>query len=151
MKYNIRLVRDNEETILDSLFARLIKNDKCYDLNIKDNLTMSGFFSKRVKDEDSIIFVAVVEDEIVGYIYGYVQNDNKIKIELEAYIDSLFVDEEYRKQGIGNNLINKFIEEAKYRGVKYIYVENKVDNEIARFLYEKLDFNIFIENRRKEI
>lgn len=151
MKYNIREIKDNEDTLLDSLFAKLLQTDKLYDSNIKENLTMRGFFAKRVNDEDAIIFVAEVDETVVGYIYGYVQSDNKIKIELEAYIESLFVEEEYRNQGIGQSLINSFIVSAKKRGVKYIFIENKMANETARFLYEKLNFNIFIENRRKEI
>lgn len=151
MKYNIRTIKEDEDTLLDNLFAKLLQSEKLYDSNIKDNLTINGFFKKRINDKDTIILVVDVDNKIVGYIYGYVHSDNKIKIELESYIESLFVEEEYRKQGIGQELLNRFIEESKNRGVKYIFIENKVGNETAQFLYKKLNFNIFIENRRKEI
>lgn len=151
MRYNIRTIREDEDTLLDILFAKLLQSERLYDTNIKDNLTINGFFKKRTNDKDAILLVADVDNKIVGYIYGYVHSDNKIKIELESYIESLFVEEEYRNQGIGQELLNRFIEESKDRGVKYIFIENKVGNETAQFLYKKLNFNIFIENRRKEI
>lgn len=147
----IEKASDNECSILDNLFAMLLISDKEYDCNIKDGLTMNGFFSKRIKDEDSIILVAKIDNNIVGYIYGYIRSDNKIKKELESYIESLFIIEEYRNKGIGTTLINKFIDECKSKNVKYIFIENKEKNESAKFLYNRLGFQIFIETRRKEI
>ena len=90
-------------------------------------------------------------NEIIGYIYGYVRSDNCIKIELESYIDSLFVEENYRYQKVGTTLLNLFVEESRRRNVKYILIDNKQANKHAKEVYEKLGFNIFIESRRKEI
>ena len=137
---------------LDFLFSKLLNDDKTnYDSNIKDGLTMNGFFSKRINLEDTILFVARYNNEIIGYIYGYVRSDNCIKIELESYVDSLFVEEKYRYQKIGTTLLNMFIEESKRRKVKYVLIDNKFANKHAKEVYEKLGFNIFIESRRKEI
>lgn len=137
---------------LDFLFSKLLKDDKTnYDSNIKDGLTMNGFFSKRINLEDTILFVARCDNEIIGYIYGYVRSDNCIKIELESYIDSLFVEENYRYQKVGTTLLNLFVEESRRRNVKYILIDNKQANKHAKEVYEKLGFNIFIESRRKEI
>lgn len=137
---------------IDLLFAKLLKDDKeNYDNNIKDNLTMRGFFYKRIKLSDSIIFVARYNGDIIGYIYGFVKSDNNVKIELESYVDSLYIEEDYRYQGIGTALLNLFIEEAKKRNVKYVFIDNKRANAHAKEVYEKMGFNIFIESRRKEI
>lgn len=151
MIFKIRKATYKDSDVLDSLFAKLIENEQIYDDNIKDNLTMKGFFSKRINEEENIILVVEDNDNIVGYIYGYIRADNKIKKELEAYIESLFIIKEYRNQGLATNLINKFIEEAKKLNTKYIFIENKKDNIVAKKLYDKLNFNNFIEHRRKEI
>lgn len=151
MKYQIREAFDNDNLILDNLFAKLIETDREYDSNVKVDLTMKGFFKNRISDIDSIVLVAYIDEQVIGYIYGYVRSDNKIKIELEAYIESLFVIEEYRNQGVATSLINKFIEESKKRNVNYLFIENKVNNESAKKLYSKLHFSNFIECRRKEI
>lgn len=151
MIFKIRKAAYKDSDVLDSLFAKLIENEQIYDDNIKDNLTMKGFFSKRINEEENIILVVEDNDSIVGYIYGYIRADNKIKKELEAYIESLFIIKEYRNQGLATSLINKFIEEAKKLNTKYIFIENKKDNIVAKKLYDKLNFNNFIEHRRKEI
>lgn len=151
MKYKIRVANENDCEVLNFLFARLLENDRLYDSNIKEELTMKGFFNKRILELDSIILVAIIDDLVVGYIYGYIRRDNKIKIELEAYIESLYVVKEYRNNGIGTELISKLIENVKKQGVKYLFIENKVTNESAKRIYSKLNFDLFIENRRKEI
>ena len=64
---------------LDFLFSKLLKDDKTnYDSNIKDGLTMNGFFSKRINLEDTILFVARCDNEIIGYIYGYVRSETEL-------------------------------------------------------------------------
>ena len=151
MKYKIRVANENDCEVLNFLFARLLENDRLYDSNIKEELTMKGFFNKRILELDSIILVAIIDDLVVGYIYGYIRRDNKIKIELEAYIESLYVVKEYRNNGIGTELISKLIENVKKQGVKYLFIENKVTNESPKRIYSKLNFDLFIENRRKEI
>ena len=125
----IRKAMKEDANILNSLFAKLIENErKYYDENIKENLTMNGFFEKRIDEGNEIIFVAEEKSKILGYIYGYINVDNKIKKELEANIDSLFVIEEQRNKKIGTNLINKFIEEVKNKNCKYILIDNKYLN-----------------------
>ena len=136
---------------LDMMFAKLLEIDKIYDDNLKSGLTMQGFFSKRIMDEDVIAFVAFDNDNIIGYVFGYIQKDNKVKVELEAYIESIYIEESKRKTGIGTKLIEQFELEAQNRGVKYIFIDNKVNNLVAHNLYSNLGYNLFIESRRKEI
>ena len=136
---------------LDMMFAKLLEIDKIYDDNLKSGLTMHGFFSKRIMDEDVIAFVAFDNDNIIGYVFGYIQKDNKVKVELEAYIESIYIEESKRKTGIGTKLIEQFELEAQNRGVKYIFIDNKVNNLVAHNLYSNLGYNLFIESRRKEI
>lgn len=148
----IRKAKSEDSNALDSLFAKLLENDRLnYDENIKQDLTMSGFFEKRIDRENEIILLAEKSKEIIAYIYGYINADNNIKVKLEANIDSLFVKEEYRNKKIGTSLINKFIEEVKNRNCKYIFIDNKYLNKKAARLYNNLGFNVFIESRRKEI
>lgn len=79
MIFKIRKATYKDSDVLDSLFAKLIENEQIYDDNIQDNLTMKGFFSKRINEEGNIILVVEDNDNIVGYIYGYIRADNKIK------------------------------------------------------------------------
>ena len=95
--------------------------------------------------------MALIDNKIVGYVYCIVDNDNKITKETEAKIESIYVDLEYRNKGIGTKLINEIISLLKEKNVKYIFIENLVENQNSKYLYEKLGFKIFREDRRKEL
>ena len=137
---------------LNKMFASLLEYQRInFDENIKSGLTMSSFFDKRIDSKDEVIYVAKVDKKTVGYIYGYIDSDNKIKKELEAKIESIYVEEDFRNNQIGRQLIEKFIERAKESGVRYITIEQMYMNERAKYLYDKLGFTMFIETRRKEI
>ena len=151
MNVIIRSAFKDEVDILDKMFAKLLDMDRSHDANLKSGLTMQGFFSKRIDDENSIFLVAVADSKIVGYLYGYIQDDNKVKQELESYIESIYIEEEYRTQGIGTMLIEHFELEVKERDVKYIFIDNKVNNIVARNLYSHLNYDLFIESRRKKL
>jgi ribosomal protein S18 acetylase RimI-like enzyme len=137
---------------LNRMFASLLEYQRInFDKNIKCGLTMNSFFDKRIGITDTVIYVAKIGDKTVGYIYGYIDSDNKIKKYLEAKIESIYVEEDFRNKQIGKQLIEKFIEKVKAVGVKYITIEQMYMNQRAKYLYDKLGFSIFIETRRKEI
>lgn len=149
------IIRDaiiNDCNILNNLFEKLLKYEQnLFDENIKQDVKITSFFDKKINDSDCIILVATIDDIVVGYIYGYIDSDNKIKKEKEALINSIYIEEEYRNNKIGTNLITHFINKAKKLKVKYISIDNFADNKIAGYLYDKLGFSLFKENRRKEI
>ena len=152
ISFIIEKAEENDSIKLNELFSKLLEDDRLnYDENIKENLTMNNFFEKRVNIEDNIILVAKIEDKIIGYIYGYIRSDNKIKKELEAHIESLYIEEAYRNNKIGTNLLKEFIKIVKIKNAKYITIENKYSNKIASNLYTNLGFKNFIEMKRKEI
>ena len=134
MNIEIRKAETYDVDILNELFKSLIKYEKAnYDNNIKDNLIIDSYFNKRI-DKD-IILVAAVNSKVIGYVYGILDLDNKIKDKLEASIDSIYVKEEYRYNGIGTKLIESIINEFRNKGVKYVPVYN---NRIDHFDYRCL-------------
>ena len=144
------LIKDAE--ILNNLFTFLLEDDRInYDNNIKENLNIKDFFEKRIDLKESIILVAKSKETIIGYIYGYIRYDNKIKKELEVNIDSIYVLKEYRNKKVGTKLIEEFISFSKKKKVKYIFIDNKFNNKIANHLYSKMGFNNFITTKRKII
>jgi len=151
MKDNIRIAELNDANELDSLLAKLLLYEKeNYSANIKTGITMNGFFIKRI-NKDNVILVYEIDKKIVGFIYGYIDSTNKVKTDVESYIEYLYVDTEYRDRGIGTNLINEFIKLVKEKGTKYIKIENMIANKKTQKLYNNLGFDIYIEERRKSI
>jgi ribosomal protein S18 acetylase RimI-like enzyme len=73
------------------------------------------------------------ESSCLGTIY----HNGKAKI---MVIDNVKVEKEYRKQGIGTNMIQYVINFAKRQGVDSVELLVNEDNEIAKKLYSKLGF-----------
>lgn len=152
MEFYIRIAKNKDVDSLNLLFQKLLEYEReNYDKNIKDNLCVDSFFDNKISDQNNVILVAQLDKKIVGYLYGYVDDTNKIKAEFEAFINSIYVEEQYRNEGIGTELIKNFIDKVKSKNAKYVYIENLVSNEVAKYLYSKLGFNLFKENRKLEL
>lgn len=147
----IRKAIKEDKTILNHLFEELLLYERKYDSNIKSDVKILSYFDKRIDLENNIILVALVDDKIIGYIYGDIDIDNKVKKELEANIHMLYITEEYRNKKIGTNLLNEMINIFKQNNVKYVFISNLLNNDTAKHLYEKLGFDVVTEKRRKEI
>ena len=59
---------------------------------------------------------------------------------MKGYIAMLAVNDKYRKQNIGWNLVCKTVQQMKEIGCSEIYLEAEKKNSIAIRLYEKLGF-----------
>jgi ribosomal-protein-alanine N-acetyltransferase len=78
------------------------------------------------------LYVATLEDEVVGYIDFMITFDS-------ATINRLAVNEEYRKRGIGQALLDKMVEVCRKQKepVSWITLEVRPSNTAARNLYLK--------------
>lgn len=80
--------------------------------------------------------IAQKYQKIVGFLVG-------IKIdESNAKILMLAISKEYRRQGIGSALINKFLKEMYSNKIKIINLEVRTNNKIAIDFYKKFGFKI---------
>lgn len=84
-----------------------------------------------------VSFVAVESrntDKIVGFIICSIKNGEIL------YEHKLFVDSDYRKQGIGKMLLYASLSKAKEMGIEKISLNVYEESENARNLYESLGF-----------
>lgn len=58
----------------------------------------------------------------------------------DAFLDELFIEENYRGQGIGTQAIAFVVQEAGKMGVKAIHLEVEKHNESGKRLYRKFHF-----------
>ena len=87
---------------------------------------------EELQNETSYFLVAV-KDKVLGYI-GVQEICN------EAYITNIAVFEEYRKKGIGRNLLCAAVNGAKSRNCDFITLEVRENNKNAVSLYESEEF-----------
>ena len=94
---------------------------------------------KIVKEKTSELLVAESNQEIVGFIHQIFFLD-PVHAGLNSYITSLFVKEPYQGKGIGSQLLQKAIENAKKRGVIEVHVDTEENNAKAVEFYQKRGF-----------
>jgi len=91
------------------------------------------------ENKDEIVCIAYENNIAIGFCNGYIvrsmcYRDNR------ADIESLFVIEEYRGQGVGKTLITK-LENAFYeRGIRHFHISVNVNNVNALSLYRKIGY-----------
>lgn len=87
-------------------------------------------------DKDNVIFlVAEIEGRLVGYCGLYCALD-------EGEITNVAVGKEFRNCGIGKQLMQRLLLEAKKADITNIILEVRRSNEGAIHLYESLGFTI---------
>lgn len=90
-------------------------------------------FEKEIENKIAIYFVAVKEDEVVGYVGLW-------NICGTAEIIDVAVHQDYRRQGVAKRLLEAMIDECERQGIFEINLEVRESNSGARELYKKLGF-----------
>lgn len=78
-------------------------------------------------------FVARYEGKIVGYLCLWIVLE-------EAHIANIAVHPDFRRQGIGHQLLEKALAFAKEAGCEKVFLEVRVSNVPARQLYTRFGF-----------
>lgn len=106
--------------------------------------------------------MAVMEDGIIGLVFSYISDSNKLTTEVESvlsdervqwmryfsdnqvenswYINTLGVAEEYRRQGIGRSLLELAAKRALQNGIQCLSLHVYENNEEAIKLYQSYGF-----------
>lgn len=94
-------------------------------------------FEKRCEkflDADDLL-IQVVKDDLISLGYCVSTIDRKV-----GEIDSLFIEDGYRKYGYGNKLVNNCIKWFKEKKCETIFVAVGEGNESVMEFYKKFDF-----------
>ena len=84
------------------------------------------------------LIVASSENKIMGFVwivwYEHIKNKGVM------YIEELYVDNSFRRRGIGKKLINEAIEIAKEKKISSIFVTTGEHLKAAKKFYKKINF-----------
>ncbi len=140
MEVKIRKCKTEETNIANELLTKLIRFEKQFDNNINENCTVNYYYESVIDNPSHLILFAQIEEKIIGYIYGFIQENGDTTKEKVGQIDALYIEEEYRNMKVGDKLITEFIEWAKEQNVKIIEISVFDTNIKARNLYTKKNF-----------
>lgn len=100
----------------------------------------TSFVQQRLDNRESVIFVALNEaGEPVGFTQLY-PSFSSLRTVRNWILNDLYVEETYRKQGVGEKLIRQAMDFGQSQGAKSIELSTAVDNFRAQRLYEHIGF-----------
>ena len=138
----IRRASIEEIPAIQTLNHELFKSDNIFygDLNINWPYEEEGeaYFRRCVSETERFVsFVAIREDEIIGYMNGHIRKDNPAMRDIRAEISNMYVSKKHRSAGAGSLLIDEFKRWARQKNAKYLLVGAFAANERAINFYQK--------------
>ena len=105
----------------------------------KDLKNSKNYIHKMIKNNESIIFIASENKNIIAFVQLYETFDS-LNLSKKLVLYDLYVLERYRKLGIGRKLMNKSKDFAINNNFPRIELSTSIDNYSAQKLYESLDY-----------
>lgn len=97
------------------------------------------FISERLKNKQSIIFVAFLEKKAVGFVQLY-PSFSSVSVARILVLNDLYVADESRKLGVARALMNKAKDYAVKNKIKRLSLSTAKNNLTAKSLYESLGY-----------
>ena len=105
-----------------------------------DPESAKNFIQARLDDDESVIFVAFSNnDQPVGFTQLY-PIYSSIRVVKNWLLNDLYVEKEYRNQGIADKLIQTVMDFARQNHAAFVELSTAIDNHTAQGLYEKIGF-----------
>lgn len=82
-------------------------------------------------------YIATVDNKIIG-TYALIRNDLNSRQDLSPWLACLFVDEKFRGNSIGAELLNHGLLEAAKRGYKFLYLTSDLKGYYEKYEWEKI-------------
>lgn len=103
---------------------------------------LSKNFSSLMESDNSALYLLIINGTIEGFAqcglrHDYVEGTNSSPV---GYLEGIFVQEEYRKQGYAKQLLNYCEKCAKEKGCSEFASDCELNNEISRQFHENLGF-----------
>lgn len=109
----------------------------------------TDYFTEMLNNE--VVYTALVENKIVGYLAGSVNIQNSYVTKSLAEVDNMFILEDYRKYGIGSKLMNEFKKYCIQNNIEELKVTASAKNSNAINFYKKNGFEEFEITLKQEL
>lgn len=99
------------------------------------------FITERITNDESVIFLAREDNAVIGFVQLYPSYCSVDAVKIFILYD-LYVDTNYRKSGVGKQLMNRASQFAKAAGASRLDLLTAFSNKAGQYLYEKLGYKI---------
>lgn len=121
------------------------KENKDFDSTVNPDFATSdgglSYFTKALESDENLVLIAEDDNTVIGYIVGGIEKVGDFRnIPNMCEADNMWVDQEYRSQGIGKQFMNQLETWAKSKGIKRMRVVASYKNEKAINFYKREGF-----------
>ncbi len=106
----------------------------------------ANYVHDNIEKDDACVWIAEMDEEIVGYCQCMVAATPPV-FELKQYgqIADMAVLEAYRRQGVGERMVERAMGWFHSRGLRRVEVRAAVTNEVSTRFWRKMGFTPFAE------
>jgi GNAT superfamily N-acetyltransferase len=137
----MKIIRATKEHL--SLIVPLFDAYRVFYEQVTDEKKAKSFLEKRFDRDESIIFLALVENKPAGFVQLFT-SFSSVSLESIYILNDLYVAPSFRGNGIGEALLNKAKEQCASMKFKGLALETANTNP-AQYLYERLGWEKDIE------
>jgi len=110
------------------------------------------FAKKKIENRNSRLLVAIVDDKIVGYIFGWIKERPPVfKLKRVGYISDCFTIKEFRGKGIGEKLVQRMLAWFKTKKLNYAELVVTSRNKLGLTVWKDLGFKEYRKIMRRKI
>lgn len=105
----------------------------------------------RKNDLDKNIFIVAEDDnEITGFVLGFVTSKKGYKLSKLGYLDALYVKPAFRSKGVAKKLIDAIVKSFKSKNCDHMTTHTDAENKVAQKLYERAGMSqVTVEHWKK--
>ena len=142
MEVKIRKAIVEDLDILNDFLQQLIQVERPMDISLEQIKHITYYdISELIKSPTSELFVATVNNKIVGSGYGLIkQNKSHFAQKEHGYVGFMFVKNEFRGKGISKLILNLIFDWFRSRNIKETRLQVYEKNPRAIKAYEKVGF-----------
>jgi len=112
----------------------------------------SSFLRSQLSNEKVIILVAEIDGVVAGYSYAGLEGTDWMSLRGPAgVIYDILVDSNFRRQGVGMQLLQAMLEVLSSRGTEQVVLSTADRNEEAQRLFERAGFRRTMIEMTKEL
>ena len=129
------MIREADINDLTQVVKIVMKYREFYGVNEQDEAAVTQFIKARMENEQSKIFIAEEEGEVVGFIQLY-PSYSTVSLKPQWVLNDFYVLPDYRKKGCGGQLMDFVKDYFSDKAKGFILVTDKT-NSTAKAFYEK--------------
>jgi GNAT superfamily N-acetyltransferase len=137
-----RVEKEEDCLICDEFLSKLNKYESNYDYILNGEFKFSEIH-KRSLNNDYVYIAMAIEDKPIGYVFSYLKmGKGKVHTTNVIEVEALFVEEDYRKKGVGKTLIDSVDDWAKENFDDYVIELHAINNNSNSMdFYKHIGFN----------